>query len=125
MSRILTTTIIINNLRHFTPRVAWLSSIVNKSIALDEDLVKRLETVSHVGFSKQGGFEVLSASVKFADRLTDIDTSKVLPLITVLENWDTGLRKDISSDKITRREIMCNSLVVEEDYFIAPSNQVL
>jgi len=87
MSRILTTTIRINNLRHCTSRVAWLSSIVNKSIALDEDLVKRLETVSHVGFSKQGGFEVLSASVKFADHLTDIDTSKVLPLITVLENW--------------------------------------
>jgi len=37
---------------------------------------------------------------------------------------DIGLRKDISSDKITRREIMRNALVVEEDYFVAPTNQV-
>jgi len=86
MSKILTT-LRKNNLRHYTLRVEWLSSIVNKSITLDEDLVKRLDTVSHVGFSKQCGFEVLSASVKFADRITSIDTSKVPPLITVLENW--------------------------------------
>jgi len=118
MSKLLTT-LRNNNLRHYTLRVEWFSSIT-----LDEDLVKRLETVSHVGFSKQCGFEVLSASVKFADRITSIDTSKVPPLITVLENWDIGLRKDISSDKITRREIMRNALVVEEDYFVAPTNQV-
>lgn len=66
--------------------VKWLGSIIRKSTTLDKDLVKRLETVSHVGFSKQGGLEVLSSSVKFADRITNIDTSKVLPLVTVLEN---------------------------------------
>jgi len=54
---------------------------------VDEDLAKRLETVSLVGFSKHSGFEVLNASVKFADRITRIDTTKVQPLITVLENW--------------------------------------
>jgi len=37
---------------------------------------------------------------------------------------DTGFRKDLSADKITRREIMRNALVVEEDYFVAPTNQV-
>lgn len=34
-----------------------------------------------------------------------------------------GLRKDISSDKTTRRDIMRNASVVEEDYFVAPANQ--
>lgn len=88
MSKILTTTLRKNNSRHCTPGVVeWLTSVVKKSTTLDENLVKRLETVSHVGFSKQGGFEILSASVKFADRITDIDTTKVQPLITVLENW--------------------------------------
>lgn len=33
---------------------------------------------------------------------------------------NAGLRKDISSDKTTRRDIMRNALVVEEDYFVAP-----
>jgi len=88
MSKILSTTIRKNNLRHCIPGVIkWLGSIVRKVTTLDKDLVKRLETVSHVGFSKEGGLEVLSASVKFADRITDIDTSKVPPLITILENW--------------------------------------
>jgi len=88
MSKILSTTLRKNNLRHCTPGVIkWLGSIERKITTLDKDLVKRLETASHVGFSKQGGLEVLSASVKFADRITNIDTSKVPPLITVLENW--------------------------------------
>lgn len=63
------------------------SILSNKCTTLDEDLAKRLETVSLVGFSKHSGFEVLSASVEFADRITHIDTTKVQPLITVLENW--------------------------------------
>lgn len=57
------------------------------SVVLDEDLAKRLETVSLVGFTKNCGFEVLSASVQFADRITHIDTTKIQPLVTVLETW--------------------------------------
>lgn len=38
---------------------------------------------------------------------------------------DTDLRKDLSSDKITRRDIMRNALVVEEDYFVAPTDKKL
>lgn len=88
MSKILSTTLRKNDLRHCTKVVVkWLGSITRQSTTLDKDLVKRLETVSHVGFSKQSGLEVLSASVEFADRITNIDTSKVPPLITVLENW--------------------------------------
>ncbi|VVC44257.1 Glu-tRNAGln amidotransferase C subunit [Cinara cedri] len=112
-----------NYTHHFNPITKWLSSVANESALLDENLTKRLETVSLVGFSKQSGFEVLSASVKFADCITHIKTTEVLPLITVLETWNTGLRKDISSDKTTRRDIMCNALVVEEDYFVAPANK--
>lgn len=88
MSKILSTTHRKNNLLHCSKGVVkWLGSIIRKSTTLDKDLVKLLETVSHVGFSKQSGLEVLSASVKFADRITNIDTSKVPPLITILENW--------------------------------------
>jgi len=88
MSKILSSTLLKKNLRHCTPKVVkWLGSIIKKSTTLDKDLVNRLETVSHVGFSKQSGLEVLSASVEFADCITNIDTSKVPPLITVLENW--------------------------------------
>lgn len=38
---------------------------------------------------------------------------------------DIDLRKDLSSNKITRRDIMRNAFVVEEDYFVAPTNQKL
>lgn len=72
---------------HYKSVVGRYSSVADQSAALDEDLANRLETVSLVGFSKHSGFEVLSASVKFADRITRIDTTKVQPLITVLENW--------------------------------------
>lgn len=56
-------------------------------LSLNRDLVKRLETVSLVGFTERSGFEVLRASVEFADGITHIDTTEVEPLITVLENW--------------------------------------
>jgi len=36
---------------------------------------------------KQDGLEVLSTSSQFADRITNIDISKVPPLITMLDNW--------------------------------------
>lgn len=77
----------INYTHYYTPVVRWLGSVLNKSVLLDEDLTKRLETVSLVGFSKHSGFEVLSASVSFADRITYINTTEVEPLITVLETW--------------------------------------
>lgn len=75
-----------NNTLHYKQVVKWFSSVVKQSV-LDENLAKQLETVSLVGFSKHSGFEVLRASVQFADRIKFIDTSKVQPLITVLESW--------------------------------------
>jgi len=36
---------------------------------------------------------------------------------------DIDLRKDLSSNKITRKDIMRNASVVEEDYFVAPTSQ--
>lgn len=36
---------------------------------------------------------------------------------------DCNLRKDLPSDKVTRRNIMRNASVVEEDYFVAPESQ--
>lgn len=76
-----------DNNHHCKLAVRWIGNIVNQGTALDEDLVNRLETVSLVGFSKNSGFEVLSASVEFADRITRINTTNIQPLITVLENW--------------------------------------
>lgn len=76
-----------NYTRHFNPVVRSISSVEDERVLLNEDLAKRLETVSLVGFSKHSGFEVLSASVKFADRITHINTAEVQPLITVLETW--------------------------------------
>jgi hypothetical protein len=75
-----------DNIHNCKLAVRWIGNI-NHGTALDEDLVNRLETVSLVGFSKNSGFEVLSASVEFADRITRINTTNVQPLITVLENW--------------------------------------
>lgn len=66
-----------SSVKHFT----------SDSIVLDEHLAKHLETVSLVGFSKDNGFEVLNASVKFASCIISIDTTKVQPLVTVLETW--------------------------------------
>jgi len=71
---------------HYRPVGIRFNSTVSQNL-VNEDLAKRLETVSLVGFSKHHGFEVLSSSVKFADRIIYIDTTKVQPLITVLENW--------------------------------------
>lgn len=81
-------------------RTCHHKSVVRRyfSTVLDEDLAKRLETVSLVGFSKHSGFEVLSDSVKFADRITHIDTTKVQPLITVLENWYVTLTLNYKID---------------------------
>lgn len=78
---------IFKNTCRIKPIVQRCISTVNQNITVDEDLAKRLETVSLVGFSKRTGFELLSASVDFADRITRLDTAKVQPLITVLENW--------------------------------------
>lgn len=83
---------------HYKSIVGRFSSVADQSAALDEDLVKRLETVSLVGFSKHSGFEILSASVKFADRITRIDTTEVQPLITVLENWYETLTVNLLLD---------------------------
>lgn len=76
-----------NNTCNYKPVIRWFCIVADKSTILDEDLALRLETVSLVGFSKYSGFEVLRSSVKFADSITLIDTTKVEPLVTVLESW--------------------------------------
>lgn len=76
-----------NNTCNYKPVIKWFCIAADKSTILEEDLVLRLETVSLVGFSKHSGFEVLSSSVQFADRITLIDTTKVEPLVSVLESW--------------------------------------
>lgn len=87
MSRIIKSLFKRNNTCIYKPVNRWLCSNANTNTILDEDLAIRLETVSHVGFSKHSGFEVLSSSVKFADRITLLDTINVEPLVTVLETW--------------------------------------
>lgn len=84
MLKILSSTFQKNVGRSCAPKIG---RFISNGIVLNENLAKRLETVSLVGFLKHSGFEVLDASVKFADRITHIDTSKVRPLITVLETW--------------------------------------
>ncbi|KAG8195860.1 hypothetical protein JTE90_001099, partial [Oedothorax gibbosus] len=89
--------------------------------AVDKDVVESLERLALVDFSTDAGIKRLEQSIKFADKLMEVDTSGVEPLISTVYDRNDNLREDETNDKSYRKELMNIAPVSEEFYYVAPS----
>ena len=64
-------------------------------------------------------------AIAFAEPIQNLDTTNIEPMYTVLENECLQLRPDeIDKNLPTRKDILSNAVLVEEDYFVAPPGNI-
>ncbi|GFU28057.1 glutamyl-tRNA(Gln) amidotransferase subunit C [Trichonephila clavipes] len=89
-------------------------------MTVSKDIVESLERLALVDFSTEAGIQRLDQSIKFADRLMEVDTSSVEPLISTVYDRNENLRDDKPVDKSYRKELMKICPTSEEFYYVAP-----
>ncbi|XP_035216117.1 glutamyl-tRNA(Gln) amidotransferase subunit C, mitochondrial-like [Stegodyphus dumicola] len=88
--------------------------------AVNKDVVESLERHALVDFSTAAGIERLEKSIQFADRLMEVDTTGIEPLISTVYERNENLQADEVLQKSNREELMKAAPVTEEFYYVAP-----
>lgn len=57
----------------------------NKTV-IDRETIEHLERLSLVNFGNEDGVRIVENAIRFADRIFEVDTKGIEPLITVLED---------------------------------------
>ncbi len=89
---------------------------------IDKQTIKKLSNLSKLQFSEQEEADIikdLSQIVSFVEKLQEIDTENVDPLIYISEEKNV-VRKDIVEQSLTHEEALMNAPKKDSDYFRAP-----
>ncbi|XP_034241989.1 glutamyl-tRNA(Gln) amidotransferase subunit C, mitochondrial [Thrips palmi] len=92
--------------------------------AVDEETVKHLERLSLVDFANKRGVARLEEAIRFANRLDEVDTTDVEPLVSVLEDEVLYLREDKVTEKNDVKVVLSTAVVTEEDFYVAPPGNI-
>ncbi|UYV77080.1 GATC [Cordylochernes scorpioides] len=93
---------------------------LSNNATVDIKTVELLERLSLVDFANKAGVERLEEAIKFADKITEVDTTGVKPMLTVLEDTSLFLRDAKASEKNCRPELLKLATKTEENYYISP-----
>lgn len=89
---------------------------------IDENTISRLATLSKLEFNPEETKKIerdLERILSFVDKLKELDTSGVEPLIFMSDEVNV-LRDDIVKQVITHEEGMKNAVKKDSDYFKVP-----
>lgn len=89
---------------------------------IDKQTITKLSNLSKLKFSEQEEEEIindLSQIVTFVEKLQEIDTENVAPLIYISEEKNV-VRKDVVEQTLTHEEALMNAPKKDSDYFRAP-----
>ena len=99
---------------------------INSSVQeeIDPQTIQLLERLSLVDLSSKEALETLQKGIQFANKIQNINTDNIEPLYTVLEHQDLQLRPDVVLEGNCRQQILSNSKVTDEDYFVSPPGNI-
>lgn len=83
------------------------------------DHIAHLARLEFEGDKKQTIREDMEKIISFIDKLQEIDTENVAPLIFMTDETDK-LREDIPIDSLSQKEILKNAPKKDSDYFRIP-----
>jgi aspartyl-tRNA(Asn)/glutamyl-tRNA(Gln) amidotransferase subunit C len=89
---------------------------------IDSKTVDKLADLAKLEFDEEGKKEIakdLNRIVEFVEKLSELDTSKVEPLIYLSEDTNV-MRSDIVKQEITQQEALKNVPVKDSDYIKVP-----
>lgn len=99
-------------------------SLLPPRTVIDAQTIALLERLSLVDFGNKEGIKTLEEAIAFADQILQVDISGVEPLVSVLEDRPLLTRDDQVTDGNCRDDILSNSLVTEDEYFVAPPGNI-
>ncbi|XP_068994600.1 glutamyl-tRNA(Gln) amidotransferase subunit C, mitochondrial-like [Embiotoca jacksoni] len=83
-----------------------------------------MERLALVDFRTKQGLSCLEKAVRFADQLHVVDTSRVEPMDSVLEDRALYLRDDALMEGDCAEELLQLSKNTVEEYFVAPPGNI-
>jgi len=90
--------------------------------AIDIKMVDEIAHLARLEFSEEAKTEILkdmNRMLNFVDKLNELDTEKVEPLIYMTEEKNV-LRPDVPEVSVTQKEALKNAPKKDSDYFKAP-----
>ncbi|XP_025837211.1 glutamyl-tRNA(Gln) amidotransferase subunit C, mitochondrial-like [Agrilus planipennis] len=115
-------------LKNLVPKKSVQSKIDSRKLPprtkIDVDTIALLERLSLVNCANRQGIETLEEAIAFADRIQQIDTEGVQPLVTVLEDFPLEVRQEDKPIETNKQKILENAAVTEDDYFVAPPGNI-
>lgn len=97
-------------------------------VTIDQDTILHLERLSLVNFANADGLRRLEEAIEFAQPLKEVNTANIEPMYTVLDDQTLRLAEDDPNAEIngncSRKEILRNAQLTEEDYFVAPPGNI-
>lgn len=90
---------------------------------INDALIDKLATLSRLTFEGEAKEKIkndFSAMLGFVDKLNELDTSGVEPLIYINEHDFMALRKDEMQMDISKKEALKNAPKKDSDYFKVP-----
>ena len=91
---------------------------------IDKKTVERLAELSKLEFSekeKEGMVQDFQKIVHFVDKLKELDTEGVKPLVYVNENVTNVLREDSPGELVSREDALKNAPVKDTNYIKIPN----
>ncbi|MCS7077587.1 MAG: Asp-tRNA(Asn)/Glu-tRNA(Gln) amidotransferase subunit GatC [Bacteroidia bacterium] len=89
---------------------------------IDENLIQKLASLAKLEFEGQDLTQIqqdLTQILSFVDKLNQIDTTNVEPLIHIVDEVN-HLREDIVKQEITHQEALLNAPKKDSDYIRVP-----
>lgn len=91
---------------------------------IDKKTVERLAELSKLEFSekeKEGMVQDFQKIVHFVDKLKELDTEGVKPLVYINENVTNVLREDSPGELVSREDALKNAPVKDTNYIKIPN----
>ena len=92
------------------------------SMQVDDALIDKLSRLAMLQFSDEERNEIrsdLEKMIGFVDKLKELDTTGVEPLLHMSNNTDI-LREDVPGNMISREEALQNAPLHDDEYFKVP-----
>jgi aspartyl-tRNA(Asn)/glutamyl-tRNA(Gln) amidotransferase subunit C len=89
---------------------------------IDEELINRLATLAKLEFNEEDQKEIqknLGSILELVEKLKEVDTEGVAPLVYMNENKDV-FREDTVISKITKEQALKNAPSKDSDYIKVP-----
>lgn len=93
---------------------------------IKQKTIQKIEQLSLLNVDDDYGLSVLKAAIIFTENLRNTKINKEIePMYSPFETESMLLRNDNVEHNISRKEILMNATITEEEYFVAPLQTIV